>query len=254
MTYRNPTMHRPSGKIVAKRRLKVKRSRRKMRQNFRLLKRMVSGMVRSGRLPCDFQLEDLPQLKPYQYSVHALRRWSSNESLVLQPYRGQTTFLIGCGRFRQQTNCGGYFHASHQEATKYHREHDHRDCYTADATLGKCPDYLGGVENLQLPQVPDESLDRIVFEGVRATISTPFYREVHRVMKEGAVCSSCDGTILFEKKDDLICFPNGKLLHTLCGFPDIFEFVADGVYPCDECCALCDTYMPCDADMMCSDE
>jgi len=235
-------MHRPSGTVVTLRRLKVKRSRRKMRKNFRLLKRRVEEMVGDGRIPCKFQLDDFPHLKPYAYSVRALRRWSSNESLVLWPYLGQATLLIGCGKCRQQTNSGGYFHASRQEAAAYHRYHDHRDCYTVDPTLGKSPDYLGGVENLMLPHVPDNSFDQIVFEGVRAEISTPFYTEVHRVMRDGAICRSCEGRILFEKRDDLIVFPDGSTRHTFIKFPDVFDYVEEGIRRCDDDCLMCGDY------------
>jgi hypothetical protein len=89
-----------------------------------------------------------------------------NGYLYLRPYRGEKTFIIGCGNNR--LDCSSIFNRNRDECDLFHSNmyHNHRDAYTLDLTLVANPSIVADFnEDLRLSKIPDSSFNFIIFEG-----------------------------------------------------------------------------------------
>jgi len=89
-----------------------------------------------------------------------------NGYLYLRPYRGEKTFIIGCGNNR--LDCSNLLNRNSDNCDLSHSNiyHNHRDAYTLDITLVANPSIVANFnKDLRLSKIPDNSFNFIIFEG-----------------------------------------------------------------------------------------
>ena len=89
-----------------------------------------------------------------------------NEYLYLRPYRGEKTFIIGCGNNR--LDCSNIINRNSHDCDLLYSNiyHNHKDAYTLDITIVANPSIVADFnENLRLLKIPDNSFNFIIFEG-----------------------------------------------------------------------------------------
>jgi len=89
-----------------------------------------------------------------------------NRYLYLRPYRGEKTFIIGCGNNR--LDCSNILNRNSDKCDLFHSNlyHNHRDAYTLDMTIVANPSIVAEFNrNLRLSKIPDNSFYFILFEG-----------------------------------------------------------------------------------------
>jgi hypothetical protein len=89
-----------------------------------------------------------------------------NKYLYLRPYRGEKTFIIGCGNNRLDCANITNKNSSECELLKFNSYHNHRDAYTLDLTLVANPSIVANFnKDLRLEKIPNNSFNFIYFEG-----------------------------------------------------------------------------------------
>ena len=187
--------------------------------------------VRNGN-GMSFQLDLFPQLKHVIANLDNVDTSNPN-SLRMKAYNGQTHLLYCCGH-HPATCSGGYIFDNKVDEKNYHDEHAHHDAYTIDMCFFAYPDCVANAKTSVYPWIPDGSFHTVTVEGGRFKLTHTFISEMVRLMKDGARCVDAENNVLFTKSPLGLTFQEDT--HLLGGYPDIFDFVNDGVYQCDSAC------------------
>lgn len=112
--------------------------------------------------------------------------YKKNGVIELRTYNGEKKLLVGCGNY-PFVNCGGYPFQNNDEEKKYHEMHHHTDSYTINPMLSYNPSVIGFYSYNTFKNIPSQSFEKIIIEGVRLDETQIFASETLRLLEQDGV-------------------------------------------------------------------
>jgi|SRR5271154_1265885 len=124
--------------------------------------------------------------------------------IVLRPYKGETTLIIGCGNNPSFRNYTMEIH----EIEREYKAHLHTGCYTIDLDPSMNCSVVGAFSYQTFGNIPDNAFSEIITEGVILTETPIYHTEILRLLKEGGslmtgddIYAKTNNKLVFQKKD-----------------------------------------------------
>lgn len=169
-------------------------------ENFILSK--LSEINDDCRLGSDFSISDLD----IGVNLETMKQLfiQTDGSLVMRPYRGETTLVIGCGNQVEGDYSG----------------HSHKGCYTLDIEIFQKPSVLSNLEKSSLSFIPNGSLHLVMSEGGGPELSVKVMKELIRLLstENGFIKWDLYNPIVGEYDETMICTSYNGIYHVMTGF------------------------------------